>query len=160
MLTTLIPVFPLPDVVLFPGVFLPLHIFESRYREMVKDSLAGDRLIGVSLLRPGGVLLLQGEDAGALVAGGVTVRTRLVGDAEAHVRLFAPVGRRVRMFAGVAPLGGDAVLEQVELGPTSPRDVARMARSLGLDEVALPLAPPSSAAATWWFAATARASGS
>ena len=53
MLTTLIPVFPLPDVVLFPGVFLPLHIFEMRYREMVKDSLAADRLIGISLLRPG-----------------------------------------------------------------------------------------------------------
>lgn len=53
MLTTLIPVFPLPDVVLFPGVFLPLHIFELRYRELVKDSLAGDRLIGISLLRPG-----------------------------------------------------------------------------------------------------------
>jgi Lon protease-like protein len=53
MLTTLIPVFPLPDVVLFPGVFLPLHIFELRYREMVKDSLAEDRLIGISLLRPG-----------------------------------------------------------------------------------------------------------
>ena len=53
MLTTLIPVFPLPDVVLFPGVFLPLHIFELRYRQMVKDTLAGDRLIGISLLRPG-----------------------------------------------------------------------------------------------------------
>jgi Lon protease-like protein len=53
MLTALIPLFPLPDVVLFPGVFLPLHIFEGRYREMVKDSLAGDRLIGISLLRPG-----------------------------------------------------------------------------------------------------------
>jgi Lon protease-like protein len=53
MLTTLIPVFPLPDVVLFPGVFLPLHVFELRYREMVQDSLAGDRLIGISLLRPG-----------------------------------------------------------------------------------------------------------
>lgn len=53
MLTTLIPVFPLPNVVLFPGVFLPLHIFEQRYREMVKDCLAGDRLIGISLLRPG-----------------------------------------------------------------------------------------------------------
>jgi Lon protease-like protein len=53
MLTTMIPVFPLPDVVLFPGVFLPLHIFEQRYRDMVKDSLAGDRLIGISLLRPG-----------------------------------------------------------------------------------------------------------
>ena len=32
---------PLPNVVLFPGVFLPLHIFETR-RDMVKDALAGD----------------------------------------------------------------------------------------------------------------------
>jgi len=53
MLSTLIPIFPLPNVVLFPGVFLPLHVFEARYREMVKDSLAEDRLIGMTLLRPG-----------------------------------------------------------------------------------------------------------
>ncbi|MCX6551072.1 MAG: LON peptidase substrate-binding domain-containing protein [Acidobacteria bacterium] len=53
MLSTLIPIFPLPNVVLFPGVFLPLHIFEQRYREMVKDTLAGDRLVGMTLLRPG-----------------------------------------------------------------------------------------------------------
>ncbi len=53
MLPTTIPIFPLPNVVLFPGVFLPLHIFETRYREMVKDALAGDRLIGMTLLRPG-----------------------------------------------------------------------------------------------------------
>jgi Lon protease-like protein len=53
MLPPTIPVFPLPDVVLFPNVFLPLHIFEPRYREMVADSLAGDRIIGMALLRPG-----------------------------------------------------------------------------------------------------------
>ncbi len=53
MLSTLIPIFPLPNVVLFPGVFLPLHIFEQRYREMVKDTLAEDRLIGMTLLKPG-----------------------------------------------------------------------------------------------------------
>jgi len=53
MLSSVIPIFPLPNVVLFPGVFLPLHIFETRYREMVKDALAGDRLIGMTLLRPG-----------------------------------------------------------------------------------------------------------
>jgi hypothetical protein len=40
-------------VVLFPHVFLPLHIFEPRYREMVKDAVAGDRIIGMALLRPG-----------------------------------------------------------------------------------------------------------
>ena len=49
----LLPLFPLPNVVLFPNVFLPLHIFEPRYREMVSDALNGDRLIGMVLLRPG-----------------------------------------------------------------------------------------------------------
>jgi uncharacterized protein len=49
----LLPIFPLPSVVLFPGVFLPLHIFEPRYREMVTDALDTDRLIGMTLLRPG-----------------------------------------------------------------------------------------------------------
>jgi len=34
-------------------VFLPLHIFEPRYREMVADALASDRMIGMVLLRPG-----------------------------------------------------------------------------------------------------------
>ena len=48
-----IPIFPLPNVVLFPNVFLPLHIFEPRYREMVADALASDRMIGMVLLRPG-----------------------------------------------------------------------------------------------------------
>jgi Lon protease-like protein len=49
----LLPLFPLPNVVLFPNVFLPLHIFEPRYREMVTDAAATDRLIGLVLLRPG-----------------------------------------------------------------------------------------------------------
>lgn len=48
-----LPLFPLPTTVLFPTVFLPLHIFEPRYRDMVADALAGDRLIGVVLLREG-----------------------------------------------------------------------------------------------------------
>ncbi len=53
MLPPALPVFPLPNVVLFPNVFLPLHVFEPRYREMVMDALDGDRLIGMVLLRPG-----------------------------------------------------------------------------------------------------------
>ena len=53
MLPATIPLFPLPNVVLFPNVFLPLHIFEPRYREMVADALKGERLIGMVLLRPG-----------------------------------------------------------------------------------------------------------
>src|SRR5437660_4656510 len=45
--------FPLPNVVLFPRVTLPLHIFEPRYRQMTADALAGDRLITMALLKPG-----------------------------------------------------------------------------------------------------------
>ncbi|MBY0496734.1 MAG: LON peptidase substrate-binding domain-containing protein [Cyanobacteria bacterium] len=53
MLPFALPIFPLPAVVLFPNVFLPLHIFEPRYRQMVADALEGDRIIGMVLLRPG-----------------------------------------------------------------------------------------------------------
>src|ERR1044071_5796625 len=52
-MSDLLPLFPLPSVVLFPHVFLPLHIFEPRYREMVADAIAGDRVIGMVLLKPG-----------------------------------------------------------------------------------------------------------
>ena len=48
-----IPIFPLANVVLFPGVSLPLHIFEPRYRAMVSDALAGHQIIGMVLLKPG-----------------------------------------------------------------------------------------------------------
>jgi uncharacterized protein len=45
--------FPLPNVVFFPRVMLPLHIFEPRYRQMTTDALAGDQFIAMSLLKPG-----------------------------------------------------------------------------------------------------------
>lgn len=48
-----LPLFPLPTTVLFPNVFLPLHVFEPRYRELVADALAGDRMMGIALLREG-----------------------------------------------------------------------------------------------------------
>lgn len=49
----LIPVFPLPNVVLFPKAVVPLHIFEPRYRSMVVDALRGNRLIAIALLQDG-----------------------------------------------------------------------------------------------------------
>jgi Lon protease-like protein len=45
--------FPLPDLVLYPHVMQPLHVFEERYREMVEDALAGDQLIAMAVLEPG-----------------------------------------------------------------------------------------------------------
>ncbi len=47
------PLFPLPNVVHFPHLLLPLHIFEPRYRQMVGDSLSGSRMIAMALLKPG-----------------------------------------------------------------------------------------------------------
>jgi Lon protease-like protein len=48
----LLPLFPLPSVLLLPETKLPLHVFEARYRAMLSDALAGDRLIGIQLLNP------------------------------------------------------------------------------------------------------------
>lgn len=47
-----LPLFPLPELVLFPGKHLPLHIFEFRYRIMMNTILQGDRRFGVLMLDP------------------------------------------------------------------------------------------------------------
>lgn len=47
-----VPLFPL-EAVLFPRALLPLHIFETRYRKMTADAIAGDGHIAIALLRPG-----------------------------------------------------------------------------------------------------------
>jgi uncharacterized protein len=46
-----IPLFPLPNLVLFPYTDVPLHVFEPRYRQMIGDILEGDRTIGMMLLK-------------------------------------------------------------------------------------------------------------
>jgi Lon protease-like protein len=79
MLPSTIPLFPLPNVVLFPNVCLPLHIFEPRYREMVANTLDADRIIGMVLLRPGWEGEYEGRPAiyGVGCAGLVTHAERL-----------------------------------------------------------------------------------
>ncbi len=48
-----VPVFPLPGVVLFPHARLPLHVFELRYRTMVRDALSGGRVLALATLCDG-----------------------------------------------------------------------------------------------------------
>ena len=55
-----VPIFPLPDLALFPNTLLPLHIFEPRYRALVTDSLARDRRLAIVGLKPG----YEGDYAG------------------------------------------------------------------------------------------------
>lgn len=46
-MATRLSIFPLPGAILFPGLHLPLHVFEPRYRAMVSDALARDRRIAM-----------------------------------------------------------------------------------------------------------------
>lgn len=48
-----LPIFPLPEVVLFPNTLLPLHIFEPRYRDMMAWALETERPIVIAQLKPG-----------------------------------------------------------------------------------------------------------
>lgn len=48
-----LPIFPLPNVVFFPGTLLPLHIFEPRYRAMISHAMDTDQRLGVVLLKAG-----------------------------------------------------------------------------------------------------------
>ncbi|MFL5320039.1 MAG: LON peptidase substrate-binding domain-containing protein [Myxococcaceae bacterium] len=54
-------VFPLPSAVLFPASVMPLHIFEPRYRELVRDALAGDRIMALGAFSPGWETNYQGR---------------------------------------------------------------------------------------------------
>ncbi|HYK02501.1 MAG TPA: LON peptidase substrate-binding domain-containing protein [Thermoanaerobaculia bacterium] len=49
----LLPLFPLPNIVFFPHTRLPLHVFEPRYRQLVKDAIESEERFGIVLLRSG-----------------------------------------------------------------------------------------------------------
>src|SRR2546426_968210 len=63
---SVIPLFPLPNMVFFPRTYLPLHIFEPRYRRMVRDAASSHRMIGMVLVKLVGNFLLTREDGAAL----------------------------------------------------------------------------------------------
>src|ERR1700674_1939237 len=98
-MSDILPIFPLPNVVLFPNVFLPLHIFEPRYREMVADALESDRLIGMALLRPGWEPEYEGRPAVYPIgcSGVITHFERLAGG---RVQLVLGGVGRVRALEG------------------------------------------------------------
>ncbi|UQA63680.1 LON peptidase substrate-binding domain-containing protein [Polyangium aurulentum] len=64
-----LPLFPLPQTVLFPGAHLPLHIFEPRYRAMVRDALETHRTLSVVLITDEKPIDEHGHPSIAQVAG-------------------------------------------------------------------------------------------
>jgi Lon protease-like protein len=92
-----IPLFPLPNVVLFPNVFLPLHIFEPRYRQMVADALQEDRIIGMTLLRPGYEANYEGRPAiYEIGCAGVITHSQPLGDGRYDIVLRGMEKFRIR----------------------------------------------------------------
>jgi Lon protease-like protein len=65
-----IPLFPLPDLVLFPQVAVPLHIFEERYKLMINRCIDQDSVFGLVLLRDGA----EEENEDTIHRVGVTAR--------------------------------------------------------------------------------------
>jgi Lon protease-like protein len=83
--------FPLPNLVMFPHVVQPLHIFEPRYCDLLEDAVAADRQIAIVLLQPGWQRDYEGRPAIAPVA--------CVGKIAAHERL--PTGRHNILLRGL-----------------------------------------------------------
>lgn len=76
-----LPLFPLPGVVFIPSTLLPLHVFEPRYRKLVKDCLDGSAIFAVPLLREGWQSDYEGRPPVHEVAGvGRIVRSQALPD--------------------------------------------------------------------------------
>ena len=95
--------FPLPNLVLFPHVMQPLHIFEPRYRDLLEDALAGDRLIAMAVLAPGWERNYEGRPRLFPVAclGRITTHFRL---ADGTYNVLVLGLRRVRLVRELAPV--------------------------------------------------------
>jgi Lon protease-like protein len=92
-----IPIFPLPEVVFFPQTVLPLHVFEPRYRQMITDCLAGDRWMGVVMLRSGWEKDYQGRPPVYEVAGaGEIIQAEMLTDGRYNILLDGRTRVRIR----------------------------------------------------------------
>ena len=119
--STRLSIFPLPGAVLYPGLQLPLHIFEPRYRALVKDALARDRRI--AMIQP------QGSEEGAPLFGIGCVgkigkvealddgKFNLVLEGEARFRLLREIDAATpfrQVEAELLPEPADEVLSAIE----------------------------------------------
>ncbi len=90
----LLPLFPLPNVVLFPGMFLPLHIFEERYKRMMQDIMDGNAQFGLQLCQEYNPSTLQGIpfDVGTIAE---VVEYDVLDDGKMNILVFG--GQRFRV---------------------------------------------------------------
>lgn len=93
-----LPIFPLPEVVLFPEAVLPLHVFEPRYRTMLRDCLRTHGAMAVAQIVPG-VDEHGRPRIAAISGGGVVVEHEPLGDGRAKIVLLGRARLRLDEFA-------------------------------------------------------------
>src|SRR5437868_10678612 len=126
-----VPLFPLPNVVLFPRAVLPLHIFEERYKAMTADALAGGRRrIAMALLKPGWEKNYYGqaEIAPVVCVGNILSHERLA-DGKYNFLLQGHTRARLVREVGDEPYR-QAVLEPLAQTRSSDADLADARRRL------------------------------
>jgi Lon protease-like protein len=122
-----LPIFPLPQVVLFPQAILPLHIFEPRYRAMLKDSVATHGAMAIALLlassSSGGQLPPIATVAGA----GIVIEHQPLPDGRSNILLHGRARVRLEELPFVPPYrrARATILEELR-DPVSPSDRAAL----------------------------------
>ena len=160
--TTVVPIFPLPDVTFFPHTLLPLHVFEARYRAMVMDALARDRRLCVVKLEPGYEATYAGKPAVHAVGGvGEIVSWErlsngrynilLRGDARLHIDRELPTDTLYRLVAGTMlqdiPPEGDIAASLTRIRRACAALLSALERPADLLDTALAEGQPSGAVA-------------
>jgi Lon protease-like protein len=158
----LLPLFPLP-LVLFPGVLLPLHIFEPRYQEMLADCLAGDRRFGIVFVPEDDT---DGPPRGAVGCIAVIQSSEALPDGRSNILVVGEDRFAIaRLVVGVRPyLLGEVVIYGDLEEPAEPlgslarqlreifERVGRAARALADDRDPLPALPEDPAALSFTIA--------
>lgn len=99
-----VPIFPLPNTVLFPGVRLPLHVFEPRYRALTRDALDGDGVLAVALLAEGWEDDYYGQpDVHPVVGAGVIEKHEELDDGRYNILLRGCARLRITTEHPVGP---------------------------------------------------------
>lgn len=126
-----LPIFPLPNSALFPGAGLSLHVFEPRYRQLVRDSLANRRCLAIARLRPGFEAEYHGRPPIFEIcgAGRIVAHTRLL-DGRYDIELLGV--ERVCIEAELPPTRSYRVVKAVPLSdmPTNPSIIFALKQNL------------------------------
>lgn len=126
--TVELAVFPLPDAVLFPGTLMPLHIFESRYRQMTADALASDGRLSVALILEGPPADEHGRPPFATVAGvGEIIDHQKLPDGRFNILVLGRARAELDELPFVAPYRRARATLLDDRGAASEPDVAALA---------------------------------